>query len=618
MSTIFGICKAFGEITEQVEMERLAAATIGYAPDGTFLLAHRHIGMGYQPYHTHALSHLERQPARDTNGNLLVLDGRIDNRFDLRQILEIPDPEVSDAAVVLAAFDRWGEHCFSRLVGDWSIALWSDLAQTLFLARDHAGTRTLYFREDHDTIQWSTYLETFSPSVTSGGLDEAYVGGYLGLFSIRDRTPYRNIRAVPPAHYLVIRNGHIQAKPHWKWMASDKIRYKCDADYDCHFLSLFRTAVERRTGPGAPVLAQLSGGIDSTAIVCMSDYIRRGCETGGEPLLDTVSYFDDTEPNWNERPYFSITESFRGKMGIHIDGSEPERTLEPADPSLGKYLVPGADSAAIHGESRFHQIIGGDKYRVILSGIGGDEFTGGVPTPSPELADLLVAGRLTAFSRRAAQWCLATRNCLTEMIAETIRFTVALYFEPRIDAKSIPCWITPRLRNLCIQTAENDDPLRTRRIGISPSAILNGLTWWAVLETLPHLAPPALTRLEYRYPYLDRDLVDFLFRVPPEQLLGPNRRRLMMRRALKDIVPTQILERKRKAYVSRSPLVLLQKKEHHIQALFAKSLAADFGLIDQERFLSTLSRTAKGADIEWWSALMATVNLELWLRSSCQ
>lgn len=618
MSIIFGIYKSRGGITDLHELERLAAATSNYAAEGTFLSVHEQVGMGIQPYYTHARSYLDRQPARDENGNLIVLDGRIDNHADLREILNIPDADAPDSVVVLAAFSCWGEHCFSRLVGDWALALWSDFDQTLFLARDHAGTRTLYFRNDCGTVQWATHLETFSPSVASGSLDQAYVGGYLGLLSIRDRTPYNNIRAVLPAHYLAIHDGEIHANPHWNWMASDKLRYKLDCEYDDHFLELLGTSVERRTGPGAPILAQLSGGIDSTAIVCLSDQSRKNCCGQAQPLLDTVSYYDETEPNWDERPFFSITESLRGKAGIHIDSRNPERTLEPANCGSGNYLFPGADSSTILGEQLFHQMVDGDKYRVILSGVGGDEVTGGVPTPSPELADLLSSAQLRTLGRRAIEWCLATRNNLTGLIAETIRFSIDLYRKPGVDPHVVPPWIRPQLLKLCNEQAKNDNSLHPTLIGLSPSTIANGRTWWTILDTLPHLTPPILTRREYRYPYLDRDLIDFLFRVPPEQLVGPNRRRLMMRRALKKVVPVAILERKRKAYVSRAPLVALQNAEKKIQILFSNPLVAELGLIDRERFLSSLALTVKGADVRWWSALMSTINLELWLRSESE
>jgi asparagine synthetase B (glutamine-hydrolysing) len=83
------------------------------------------------------------------------------------------------------------------------------------------------------------------------------------------------------------------------------------------------------------------------------------------------------------------------------------------------------------------------------------------------------------------------------------------------------------------------------------------------METLPHLFPQILSRLEYRYPFLDKDLVSFLFSIPREQIVRPGRRRSLMRRALVGIVPDGILERRRKAFQLRAPLAALQHARPH-------------------------------------------------------
>jgi asparagine synthase (glutamine-hydrolysing) len=613
MSVIFGVRRLPGEVVTDEELLHLAASTERYAPDGTFVHAAGRIGMGFQPYYTTTRSRLEAQPAVDEHGNVLVFDGRIDNYQDLRSQLGIGQVDVADSNLVLAAFLRWGEDCFSRFIGDWAIVLWSAADEVLYLSRDHAGTRTLYFQNSSGTVQWSTYLEQFLGVRSTPSIDEQYAASYLGSLPIGDLTPYHGVRAVRPAHYLVIEDGKLTTKPHWKWMTDDRVRYTTETEYERHFLSLFKTAVERRAGPGAPIVAHLSGGMDSTSIVCISDCIRRAEDPTAE-LLDTLSLYDDSEPDWNERPYFSITEARRGKVGIHIEMVYADRTFEPSDPSQGVYLFPGADSGSLAREKQFQRCLEHKGYRVILSGMGGDELLGGVPTPLPELADYLVARELKRLLTQTTAWCLADRTPILDELIKTAGFIVDLYRRPHIDRSKLPPWLTPRIREMCIELGRRD-MAGSGHLGLRPSAVCNGQTWWTTIETLPHLAMPLLARYEYRYPYLDRDLVEFLFCVPREQLVRPGRRRSLMRRALREIVPTEILERRRKAFLIRGPLALLQESRGKIEALFADSCAVDRGFIDPAAFRSSLQLTVQGVDHKWRRALMNTVSFELWLRA---
>ena len=195
---------------------------------------------------------------------------------------------------MLAAFGRWGVGCFSRLTGDWALALWCERERELFLARYHAGTRTLYFLERDGVLQWSTHLDPFLQPQSDLTLSEEYVARYLSGSPIGDLTPYEGIRSVRPAHYCVFQEDARFESAHWNPAAATAIRYKEDIEYERHFLELFLQAVDRRTGGGAPILAELSGGMDSTSIVCASDFLRRRNGSGAD-LLDTVSYYDDSE-----------------------------------------------------------------------------------------------------------------------------------------------------------------------------------------------------------------------------------------------------------------------------------------------------------------------------------
>jgi asparagine synthase (glutamine-hydrolysing) len=613
MSIIFGVRAPDNASVEASYLKILAHATERYAPDGTFVKAGVSVGMGFQPYHTHERSKLETQPAINGRGNMLAFDGRLDNHEELRTQLELSPRTVADSSIVLAAFDLWGESCFARLEGDWALALWSKADRSLYLARDHAGTRTLYYEMRHGGVTWSTYLETFFADGVQRDLENAYVACYLTCQPRRDLTPYEGIRAVTPAHYLRIVGQKVMCRSHWDWAVSGQLRYRTDSEYAEHFLALFRQSVEKRTVPGAPILAQLSGGMDSSSIVCMSDHIRRFQGSESEHLLDTISYYNDDEPTWDEKPYFSLVEAKRKKVGIHVDTSQLLHSLTHPNPLDAVYLFPGADSRSFENESHFENLFKPKGYRVILSGLGGDEFLGGVPTSLPELADHFFALRLIALIKRATAWSLEKRTPLIHMLFRTLAFGLEMYELSHSKEKLNPPWVTGDLVRLM---AHNGPPPIEwfERIGKAPSAINNAITFGSVMDTLPHATPGATERREYRYPFLDRELLNFLFRVPREQLIRPGRRRYLMRRALANIVPSEILDRRRKAFLSRTPILLLREAQSPNSDLFADSLAAKHGFINPSAVRSALQHAREGKEYRWSICLLRAIGLELWLR----
>jgi asparagine synthase (glutamine-hydrolysing) len=610
MSIIFGIREAEGQIVEGLQLRQLAGATDRYSLDGTYVKASGRVGMGFQPYHTHQRSNLEAQPAVTARGDMLTFDGRLDNHIELCHALDLQHEQTPDSMIVLEAFQRWGEECFSRFVGDWSLALWSQTERSLYLARDHAGTRTLYYELIDGKVLWSTYLDSFLLEKNERELDEAFVAAYLSSLPIHDLTPYRGISAVSPAHCLIIREDTIARKPHWQWVARGKIRYASETEYDEQFFALFRQSVLRRTGPGARILAELSGGMDSSSIVCMSDYIRKEQGAAPQELIDTISYYDDSEPNWNEKPYFSAVEKERGKRGLHVDTSALNRTFEAPAPD---YLWPGAESGTLVAEKQLEHQIGHRQYRVILSGLGGDELLGGPPNPLPELADHLVSLEFRKLIDRAFQWCLAKRMPLLHLLRDTGALVVALYPRSQCAIRKAPPWLTATLRTQALNFRPQE--LSCCTLGHLPTAIDNGLTWWLILETLPRPSQRVIARREYRYPFLDRDLVDFLLRVPADQLMRPGRRRLLMRRALREIIPIEVLERRRKAYVARGPLLALSENRARLISLVDRSRLSSLGYVDEDVLRSAVSALDGISDPRWQIPLTKTIRFELWLKS---
>jgi asparagine synthase (glutamine-hydrolysing) len=610
MSIIFGVRERSGEAARADTLSEMGEATKRYAPDGLCVRTQGCVGMAFQAFHTHERSQSEDQPVTDYHCNMLVVDGRLDNHQELQQVLELPR-DASDSAIIQSAFARWGRGSFAKLVGDWSLALWSNLNRTLYLARDHAGTRTLYYKHEGERILWSTALETFFVSGVSYQLDPEYVERYLGCQPISTLTPYAGIRAVKPAHYLAIQGANISESSHWNWIATDRIDYKTDLEYEEQFLTLFRRAVQRRTTSGAQILAQLSGGMDSSAIVCTSDMLRREQGHTSPQLVDTLSYFDDSEPNWNEKPFFELVESFRGKRGVHVDVSAQILNLEPPAPD---FLLPGADGATAHNENALEAILGIGRYRVILSGIGGDELLGGVPNPAPELAEYLVAGQARLLIQQAFRWSIAKRIHIYRLLLDAAQFALMSICPSRRSSGQPVPWLAAE-SDRQHRSKHDSWRLRPNEKTVSPAAIDCARSWWSILETQPHLFPRANVRYEFRYPILDRDLVDFLIRIPPSQLVRPGRRRSLMRRSLRSIVPDPILERRRKAYVLRTPLSQITSSADELIERLRSPYLADLPFLKIDTLVESV-RSIQGGHVVLWRPLMRAIYLELWLQAS--
>lgn len=614
MSILFGIRKESGDPVQEPELSAIACTTSRWAPDGTFVYAKGPVGMGFQPYHTHPRSKLDSQPTTDECGNVATLDGRLDNHRELCEILGMKDGSASDSLILLAAFRRWGSECFSHLLGEWAAAIWQARDEALYLARDHAGTRTLYFEITARTARWSTYLDTFFNVGTSVSIDREYIAGYLCAIPARHRTPYCGIRSVLPGHYVCVTAGRVVERPHWDWLIDSTLVYKSSSDYDEQFLELFEQAVARRASSSDSLIAHLSGGIDSTSIVCIADHIAHNRPEAFREQLCTLSYYDDTDPNWDEAPYFTAVETLRKKPGIHVRTAFAERSLDPVDPRDGIYRLPGADRTTPQIERSLLEQLKTGGFRSFLCGVGGDELLGGAPDPLPELAAKLTSLALSRYLSAAVAWCLSTRCTLYQMLFRSMSFTISLYYGPRLPESSLPSWVRDDTRKVAKQLVRTDITGQNT-LGRSTMALTNARAWWSIMETLPSSYPGWLARYEFRYPYLDRDLVEFLFKVPNQELVRPGTRRLMMRRALRGIVPSVVLDRKRKAFLSRAPLAYLRSNSSRLEEFFKRSLLSELGYVDGAAMHLDARAILNGADYSPVKFLLRAISLELWLRA---
>src|SRR6202034_4129556 len=295
MSVQFGKWNFESRVPDPEYIEKVSAALAPYGPDSNESYSKNGVRILYRAFHTTKESRREKQPHLSSTGAAITWDGRLDNRAEL--ISELRDSLTiasTDVAIVAAVYEEWGANCFGKLIGDWALSIFNPRNRSLLLAKDPIGTRHLYYSFDNNQVTWSTILD---PLVRLAGktfaLNEEYIAGWFSMFPAVDLTPCVGIHSVPPSSCVLLLAGRQTVTRYWNFDPQKRIRYRTDAEYEEHFRTVFATAVQRNLRSDRPILAELSGGRDSSSIVCMADsIIAGGC--AGTPRLDTISYYDDS------------------------------------------------------------------------------------------------------------------------------------------------------------------------------------------------------------------------------------------------------------------------------------------------------------------------------------
>ena len=610
MSSQFGRWSFDGDPTEGIDLTGIRAALEPSGPDGTHTLIQDGVLMVHCALHTTSASRGTVQPFRSASGCVISWDGVLDNRQHLLEDLGGRlAPDAPDVEIVAASFERWGRDSFARLLGDWALSIWNARERALYLAKDFLGSRHLYYCRQKESLTWSSHLE---PLVRFCGhesweLEEEYLAGWLANFPSPELTPYAGIRSVPPGSYTVSTRGRTRIQNYWQFDPGKRIRYSTDAEYEDHFRTLFAQSVRRRLESDRPVLAELSGGMDSSSIVCVADDLIKAA-VARTPRLDTISYIDNSEPNWNELPFIAQVERQRGHTGHHIDVS-----TESSFGFTAPYHRFAASPASIGSENRtareYAAAVGSSGYHVVLSGTGGDETTGGVPTPIPELSDIVASGHFIHLAQQLKLWALAKRRPWTHLLGEVVQGFVTSNPGSCLRADRKFSWLETQFRRQNLDALQGYNR-RLSVMGPRPSFQENLASLYFLRRQLaiaPDAANPAYLK---RYPFLDRDLLEFLYAIPRTQLVRPQERRSLLRRALKGTVPEEVLGRRRKAFANRGPLSVLADARRSFES--EEMISERLGILDRKRFLDQLVQASEGQTVPA-VALLRLVGLESWL-----
>jgi asparagine synthase (glutamine-hydrolysing) len=643
MSVQFGRWNFEGQPLAPGYIERVSAALAPYGPDSNESYSKVGIRILYRAFHTTKESRREKQPCISPSGAVITWDGRLDNRADL--ISELRDSltvDSTDVAIVAAAYEKWGANCLGKLIGDWALSIWNPKDYSLLLAKDPVGTRQLYYTTEKDQVTWSTILD---PLVLFAGktfqICEEYVASWLATaLPVAHLTPYLGINTVPPSSSVLLRAGRYGARDiitkYWDFDSGKRIRYRTDAEYEEHFRVVFSEAVQRRLRCDGPVLAELSGGMDSSSIVCIADLVLAQGQNAAShpnitpgsnltPRMDTISWYDASNPGMDEYPYLTKVEQKRGRMGYHIDFGALRQRNETRVSSQTSLASGFAQNGLVatpftinRSDSFFRQYTTHMRsmgYRVVLVGVAGDEVMGsGVPTPTPELQNLLAKGRFFTLAQQLKAWAVKMRKPRLPLLWEAVLGFFAsssARLHPSEDTR-LASWLHPDFvrRN---NAAVRGDLFRVKLFGPLPSfqsqvATLN------FLRKIPAFhVPPSDILFERRFPYLDRSLLEFMYAIPRELIVRVGQRRFLMKRALVGIVPDEILNRRQRTYIAPE-LDKDRSAEWPSLAVIGQHIVGSaVGVIDASRFLEVLQKARRNEDVPI-ELLSRTLTLEYWLR----
>jgi asparagine synthase (glutamine-hydrolysing) len=488
------------------------------------------------------------QPMSDSSGDAVIaFNGEIYNHAELRAELEQVGHKFQSAAdteTVLRAFLEWDTGCFARLRGMFAIALWTESARRLVLARDRMGIKPLYLaRRGEDLYFGSEMKSIFLHGEIDRNIDLAALDCYLALNYVPGpRTLVENVEKLRPGHWLEWRDGNVRSEPYWVLPSGSPCRTTLD-DAAGELDSLLQLSVREHLLSDVPLGLWLSGGIDSSTI------LHYATQALGSPLKTfSVSFrgrsFDETE-------YIRPIASRYGAQHEEVDlntGLELSDAIE----SFASYAdEPNADAGAL--PVWFLSKMTSRSARVALSGEGTDELFGGYLTYRAN--DLARTARrfpstLLGWGAQATRWWPVSDEKIS--------------FEYKVKRFLEGCRMQPERAHVYWNGTFSDQEKQKLLRAQLPSG-LNSLLrelsragdrtgaylWFDQKYYLPDDILAKVDRIsmahsiEVRPPFLDHRIVEFAARLPDQMKIRGAHQKVVLRHLMKDRLPPAVLHRKK-------------------------------------------------------------------------
>jgi asparagine synthase (glutamine-hydrolysing) len=563
------------------------------------------------------LSDAGLQPFASEDGALRLLhNGEVYNYRELRTELEGHGHtfrSATDTEVILRAYVEWGERCVERFNGMWAIVIWDARRRRLFCSRDRFGIKPFYYRWDGSRLAFASEPKAFraDPQATLRA-NQGVVRDYVeqGYLDHTEETFFEGIRRLPAAHNLTLDEHGLQIKRYWRLEPKDAPQ----GDPAEAVRETFLDSLRLHLRSDVPVGTCLSGGLDSSAIVCGVDHLLRtehdSALAVGDRQQTFTAYFEDA--GFDERKFAEavVAQTRVTPHWVTFDDEDLVRNL----PKIVEAQDEPFGSTSMAAQWYVMRAAKASGLTVMLDGQGSDEiFAGYHGYFPPYYADLLASGRIGLLGRELRAYRAqhgASHAKLAEMVVrrfvpERVRWMARgrMRGGAQLVHADIRGGYTPEPNGSAFP-----DRLRKLLNTILTTRGLPELLRYEDRNSMAH-------SLEARVPFLDVRLVELLFSLQGGELIRNGTTKSILRRALGDILPPVVRDRVDKlGFVTPEGRFMRGALGDLALEVFNSPEFASRGFVDAAAARTRLERHRRGelkAGFELWRVL----NLELWART---
>jgi asparagine synthase (glutamine-hydrolysing) len=574
MSAIAGILYLDRKPVEQNHLTKMLDILEHRGSDGANIWSEGNVGFIHRMLWTTPESLLETLPLE--KGNLVITaDARIDNRDELISALKLsylPKEKITDSDLILAAYQKWGKDCPDKLLGDFAFAIWDKQKQQLFCARDHFGVKPFYYYSSETAFVFATEIKgIFCFPQVPRQINETRIGDYLSsMFHDAKITSYKHILRLPPASWMIVNLQETQIQSYWSLDPTREIKLSSDEEYATKFREIFTEAVRCRLRSAYSIGSTLSGGLDSSSVTCTA---RKLLQSQEAPPLHTFSAVFDELEECDERQYINPILEQGGLRSHFVYGdkinpfSELDRAFWHQDEAF--YAPNWSMTWTLYAKAKEEGI------PILLDGFDGDTT---VSDGYGYLSELAKAGRWLSLARQTKELAKTFKGSFRQWYWSYIRqYGIKPTIEKYQFLKSLK-----RISNFLLKSSKPQENISSKQSELS--SILNrkfierinlSASYQTGLKTKSNFGQDERERhyrniisgqsafalevmdksmaafgIEPRYPFWDKRLVEFCLALPPEQKLNMGWNRVVMRRAMKDILPVKVQWRRGKTNFS--------------------------------------------------------------------